>query len=100
MYVLVHVDVVPFNLDAVGEWLRAQADAARSAPGGLRYDVWRQVGRPNHFTVIQVWSDPAAYAHHVESAATRAFRANVLTVKGALYDERLYRRVDCAAVAP
>jgi len=94
LYVLVHVDVVPFNLAAVGDWLKAQAETARSAPGALRYEVWRQVDHPNHFTVIQVWADDAAYAQHVESAATRAFRANLLTVKGALYDERLYHQVD------
>jgi len=60
----------------------------------LRYDIWRQVGRPNHFTVVQAWSDHAAYASHIESASTRAFRDNLLTLKGALYDERQYRRLD------
>jgi quinol monooxygenase YgiN len=94
LYVLIHVDVIPLNLDAVGSWLKAEAETARSAQGALRYDVWRQVGRPNHFTVIQAWADHAAYARHVESASTRAFRDNLLTVKGALYDERLYRRLD------
>jgi len=94
LYVLVHVDVVPFNLEAVGGWLRTEADAARATSGALRYEVWRQVGRPNHFTVIEGWADLDAYARHVESEATRAFRANLTTVKGALYDARLYQRVD------
>jgi quinol monooxygenase YgiN len=94
LYVLVHVDVVPFNLTAVGDWLRAQAEFARSARGALRYEVWRQVDRPNHFTVIQAWGEHAAYTDHVESAATRAFRANLASMKGALYDERLYQRLD------
>jgi len=94
LYVLVHVDVVPFNLDAVGDWLRTHADAARAAPGALRFEVWRQVGRPNHFTVIEGWTDRDAYARHIESEAARTFRANLTTVKGALYDARLYERVD------
>jgi quinol monooxygenase YgiN len=93
LYVLVHVDVIPFNLGAVGDWLKAESDLARSASGALQYDIWRQVGRPNHFTVIQAWADGDAYARHVEAAPTRAFRANVMSVKGALYDERLYRRL-------
>jgi len=67
------VDVLPFNLSAVGEWLKTQAEAARLESGALRYDVWRQADRPNHFTVIQVWADRTAYTHHVESAATQAF---------------------------
>ena len=83
----------PFNLDAVGDRLKAEAETARSAQGVLRYDVWRQAGRPNHFTVVQAWSDHAAYASHIESASTRAFRDNLLPLKGALYDERLYRRL-------
>jgi len=94
LYVLVHVDVVPFNLEAVGDWLRTEAEAARVAPGALRYEVWRQVGRPNHFTVIEGWAGPEAYARHVEAETTRAFRAKLTTVKGALYDARLYRQVD------
>jgi quinol monooxygenase YgiN len=93
LYVLVHVDVIPFNLDAVGDWLKAQVEVAGSAPGTSQYDVWRQVGRPNHFTVIQAWADRDTYARHVEAAATQAFRANLMGIKGALYDERLYRRV-------
>ncbi|MDB5430011.1 MAG: antibiotic biosynthesis monooxygenase [Caulobacter sp.] len=91
LHVLIHIDVVPFNLAAVGDWLTDQAEAAR--PAALRYDVWRQVDRPNHFTAVQVWADRAAYAHHVENAITHAFRSKLLALKGALYDERLYRRM-------
>jgi quinol monooxygenase YgiN len=94
LYVLIHVDVATFELTAVGEWLKAQAEAACSTGGALRYEVWRQTGRPNHFTVIQAWADLDAYARHIEAAATRAFRENLMTFKGALYDERLYRRLD------
>ena len=90
--VLVHIDVVPFNLALVGEWLRAEAEAARLAAGALSYEIWRQADRPNHFTAIQVWADHAAYAQHLASETTRAFRANLLTMKGALYDERLYHQ--------
>ena len=94
LYVLIHVDVTPYDLSAVGDWLKAQSEAGRATSGGLSYDVWRQVGRPNHFAVIQVWADHDAYACHVEDAATHAFRENLLSMKGALYDERLYRRLD------
>lgn len=94
LYALVHVDVVPFNLDAVGDWLRAEADTARAEAGAFRYEVWRQVGRPNHFTVIEGWANLDAYARHVEAETTRTFRTNLTTVKGALYDARLYQRVE------
>ena len=97
LHVLVHVDVTPFNLAAVGDWLKAEAEAARLAPGSQRYDIWRQLDRPNHFTVVQVWADQAAYARRVESSAARTFRDNLLTVKGALYDERRYQTLDWAA---
>jgi hypothetical protein len=44
--------------------------------------------------VIQAWADRDTYARHVEDAATRAFRDKVMSVKSALYDERLYHRLD------
>ena len=44
--------------------------------------------------MIQAWADRDAYARHVEDAATRAFRDKVMSVKSALYDERLYHRLD------
>jgi len=94
VYVLIHVDVATFELNAVGVWLQAVSEGARSTPGALRYEVWRQIGRPNHFTVIQAWADRDAYTRHVEGAATRTFRDNVMSVKGALYDERLYHLLD------
>jgi quinol monooxygenase YgiN len=90
-YVLIHVDVLRASLPEADSWLAAQAEAARAAPGALRSDIWQQVDRSNHFTLIQVWADLHAYERFVDSASTKAFRARFLTVRGALYDERFYR---------
>lgn len=100
LYVLIHVDTAPFNLDPVNAWLISQAKAGRAEPGALRYEVWRQIDRLNHFTVIQVWANRRAYDHHIESPTTRAFRANLLIFKGALYDERLYQAVEARKTRP
>lgn len=92
--VATHVDV-PGNLkDAVLPILRDIAEASRKDAGNLRYEVLQQGNRPNHFTVVEAWTDQKAYEAHVAAAHTRQFRGKLGPMVGALYDERLYRPVD------
>jgi quinol monooxygenase YgiN len=52
--------------------------------------VVQQTNRPNHFTVVEVWRDRAAFDAHGMAAHTRRFREQLAPMSGALYDERLY----------
>lgn len=92
--VATHVDVPPPFKDTVEPMLRQLSEASRNESGNLRFEVGQQANRPNHFTVVELWSDQGAYEAHVASAHTRQFRDKLGTMLGALYDERLYRPVD------
>jgi quinol monooxygenase YgiN len=80
-----HVDVVPQHKD------EAVSALQRIAAGNTRYDVWQQVNRPNHFTVVEAWSSRRALNAHAAAAETKGFRVQLTAMTGALYDERLYR---------
>ena len=58
------------------------------------FDVWQQTNRPNHFTVVETWLNRPAYDAHFAHQQTKDFRGKLVTMTGALYDERLYRTID------
>jgi quinol monooxygenase YgiN len=94
LYSIAHVDVAPPALARGQSELARLALAARSSPGNLRFDVWQQTDRPNHFELIGAWRTRAQFDLFVDGLVARQFRANVGPILGALYDERLYRLID------
>jgi quinol monooxygenase YgiN len=98
LYVVTHVDVVPPRKDDGVAALTRLAGDGRPAHGNLRFEVVQQVNRPNHFTIVEVWTDATAAAAHSMAASTRRFRDALAAMTGALYDERKYGAVDEARI--
>ena len=94
IFVVTHVDVPPPQKDNLIPMLNQLATASRAEADNLRFDIWQQTSRPNHFTVVETWSGPKAYDTHIMAAHTKQFRAKLTPITGALYDERLYRLVN------
>jgi quinol monooxygenase YgiN len=94
VYVVTHVDVIPPRKDDGAVALRQLADDSRKNEGNLRFEVLQQVNRPNHFTVVEVWSSARLLEAHSMAASTRRFRDALAPMTGALYDERMYRALD------
>jgi quinol monooxygenase YgiN len=90
VYVLTHVDVPPASKDQTIDMLKQLAEASRKESGNIRFDVLQQEGRTNHLPLIETWRDGKAQAAHAMAEQTRAFRAKLVPMQGALYDERLY----------
>jgi quinol monooxygenase YgiN len=94
VYAVTHVDVIPPRKDDGVAALKQLAEDSRKDTGLVRFDVIQQANRPNHFTVVEVWTSPQAFEAHVVAAHTRRFREQLAPMSGSLYDERLYRRLD------
>src|SRR5262245_23682677 len=94
VYVVTHVDVPPPRKDECIALLTKLAEDSRKDQGVVRFDVVQQTSRPNHFTVIEVWSDSKAFDAHVMAAHVRDFRDRLTPMSGALYDERFYHALD------
>jgi quinol monooxygenase YgiN len=94
VFVLTHVDVPGNFKDQAAALLTRLAEDSRKEVGAQRFEAWPQGNRPNHFTVNEVWKDPAAYEAHLVAASTREFRAKVGPMLGALYDDRIFRHVE------
>jgi quinol monooxygenase YgiN len=89
-FVVTHIDVPPPNKDACIELVHAQVRASRGDKGCVRYEVFQQADRPNHFSVVEVWSSRADFDAHIVAPHTRDFRMKLTPLSGGLYDERYY----------
>ncbi len=94
VYAVTHVDIIPPKKDDGIAALQQLAGPSRMEAGSLRYEVWQQNSRPNHFTLVEIWRDHAALEGHEGAAHTRTFRELLLPMSGSLYDQRLYRPLD------
>ena len=92
IYVLTHVDVTPDHREEFLVMARDMSIETAKEGGNLRYQVLQQSNRLNHFTVVEAWSSREALEAHAMAAHTRAFRARLQPMVGALYDERFYRK--------
>jgi quinol monooxygenase YgiN len=86
-----HVDVIPPKKDDGIAALKTLADPTRKDQGNVRFDVYQQKTRPNHFTVIEVWQNQKAADAHEINAHTKDFRKVLGSATGALYDQRWYK---------
>jgi quinol monooxygenase YgiN len=94
VYVVTHVDVIPPRKDDGVVALRRLAEDSLKDDGNVRFEVVQQVNRPNHFTVVEIWSSARQLEAHSMAASTRRFRDALAPITGALYDERMYRALD------
>ena len=91
--VVTHVDVPPPKKDECIAALKTLVADSRKDPGSVRFDVFQQGNRPNHFSVVEIWKSQSAYEAHITAISTKKFRDQLTPMSGALYDERLYKAI-------
>lgn len=89
-YVVTHADAIPSGKDEASTLLKQLAEATRGQDGCVRFEVWQQLNRPNHFTLVEIWRDQPARKAHAMDLHTRQFREQFQPLSGSLYDERVY----------
>ena len=94
VYAVTHVDVIPPQKDNGVAAVKQLSEDSRKHADNLRFDAWQQTNRPNHFTVVEGWKSRKAFDAHVAAKETKDFRTKLVTMTGALYDERLYQPVE------
>jgi len=94
IFVVTHVDVPPPSREACEALLKQLAEASQKEAGVVRFDVYQQTNRPNHFTVLEIWKDQAAADAHAVEAHTKEFRQKLGSMLGALYDDRFFKALN------
>jgi quinol monooxygenase YgiN len=91
LVVVTHVDAVPPQKDNAIAALKQLAADSHKQSGNLRFDIWQQADRPNHFTLVESWGSRGNFDLHQMQRHTRDFRAKLAPISGSPYDERLYK---------
>jgi quinol monooxygenase YgiN len=89
--VVTHVDIDPQFVPQAEPLLIGFVEDSRNDPGVKTFILITQEGTNNHFQLIEVFRDMAAFDAHVGAAHTTTFRTTLQPLLGAPYDERLYR---------
>lgn len=97
IWVVTHVDVMPSSKDQASDMLKELGEGSVREPGNTRFMVAYQIGRPNHFTVTEIWADWPSFDVHQAADQTRHFRERISPMLGALYDQRIYSAVDSSS---
>jgi|SRR6266853_6721499 len=90
IYVVTHVDVVPTEAAAGKKLLQQYVTDSRKDNGAVRVEVYIQISRGNHFSLVEVWQNRQAFEAHEAAAHTKQFRAQIEPILGSPYDELLH----------
>src|SRR5262249_50317800 len=88
--VIVHVDLISDFLETGLPLLTQFVSDSRKDPGCQRFEIFQQIDRTNHFTLIETWKDRAAFDAHEKAEHTKAWRAKLQPILASPFDERLH----------
>ena len=89
--VVIHVDFVPRRAAEGTTALQQYAADSRKDDGAQRIYVLQELAQPNHFIIVEVWRNRAAYDAHISAAHTIAWRNTIQPLMGSPFDVRLAR---------
>jgi quinol monooxygenase YgiN len=91
-YAVTYIEVEPAQAAAsrrlLARYQEALKDNALKDRGTLEFAIFEQIGRPNHFAIVEQWPSAKAREDNAASAASREFRAALAPLLIAPYDER------------
>jgi len=90
IYVISHIDIIPTNTEAGRELLLRYAEEVRNEPGLARFELLRQLHRPNHFETLAVWDSEAHYLASLSAPVTLSYRERLHPLLGSPFDDRAH----------
>jgi quinol monooxygenase YgiN len=90
LYVVTHVDLTPNYIADGTPLLLKFASDSRKEKGAVRFELLQEPGRKNHFAIVSVWENQAAFDAHLGADHTKQFREKIQPMLGGPLDERLH----------
>jgi quinol monooxygenase YgiN len=102
-HAVAYVDVMPASKSAAVTAFKQYRDASRKEEGFVQSEMFEQMGRPGHFSIIQAWANAKALDAHLAGAAMKEWRSKLDLIRLSDYDQRPYKGVvlsSALSVAP
>lgn len=93
LYVATFIDLMPQNTAAGTAAIAQYVSDSRKEQGVVRVEAIAQEARENHLVIFEVWQNQQRFNAHESTAHTRDFRAKLLPLIGAPFDQRLHHLV-------
>jgi quinol monooxygenase YgiN len=90
IYVVTHIDVLPSNPGGA-KLLQQYAEETRKQKGAERIELYVQISRTNHFTLVEVWDNQADFDAHEADPQSKQFRDQIAPMLAGPFDERLHK---------
>ena len=91
---VMHIDVIPTNVEAATQLLKIYRYETLKESGIVSCKIYQQIGRANHYTLVEEWADQAAYDAHIGTTHTRQFRDKIQPLLGGPLDERMHTELE------
>jgi quinol monooxygenase YgiN len=87
-YVVVYVEFLPAAAQQGGQKLDQLAALAGNSVGLISFGVNQQIGRPNFYSLVEIWRDNTSYQNFVNAPSTQALLAKIQPLLEAPFDQR------------
>ena len=94
IFAITHVDIVPTIKDQGIALVKDISAISSKDQGNIRFEALTQISRPNHMTIIEIWTSQDAINQHASQKHKKDFRVTLTPMSGSLYDERFYKLID------
>jgi quinol monooxygenase YgiN len=91
IYVATYLDVQLPSVNQGLALIKQYRDATAAEKGNAGTDVVQEIGRPNHFVVIELWKDQQSFDAHENAAHTTGFRSKLKAIHSSPYDQRVHQ---------
>lgn len=87
-YVVVYVEFLPAAARQGGQELKQLAALANNSAGLISFNVNQQIGRPNFYSLVEIWQDNASYEAFIGATSTQSLLTRIDPLLEAPFDER------------
>jgi quinol monooxygenase YgiN len=98
--VVSYIDVSSANIDAAKTLLTGYGETSAGEAGNRCVKVLQEIGRPDRFAIVEIWSDKAQADRHMAATKTVEFRDALKSLQIAPPDDRIGTALTSGDVPP
>jgi quinol monooxygenase YgiN len=100
VYIITYVEIAPNSAAEARKLILGYIADAKQAPGAVQIEALQRISDPSHFALIEQWQSQSAKQAFAATEAAVKFRATLLPLQTAAYDERIHGALSVGPMVP